>query len=47
MPWSTQSRERMGLPRSEVSTIEERVPSLVERIATALRMSTPEVTSSR
>jgi cytidylate kinase len=34
--------ERMGLPRSEVSRIEERVPSLVERIATALRMSTPE-----
>ena len=34
--------ERMGLSSSEVSKIEERVPSLVERIATALRMSTPE-----
>jgi cytidylate kinase len=34
--------ERMGLPRSEVSKIEERVPSLVERIAATLRMSTPE-----
>jgi cytidylate kinase len=34
--------DRMGLPRSEVSKIEERVPSLVERIAAALRMSTPE-----
>lgn len=34
--------ERMGLPRSEVSKMEERVPSLVERIAASLRMSTPE-----
>jgi CMP/dCMP kinase len=34
--------ERMGLTSSEVSSMEERVPSLVERIATALRMSTPE-----
>jgi cytidylate kinase len=34
--------ERMGLSSSEVSRIEERVPSLVERIAAALRMSTPE-----
>jgi cytidylate kinase len=34
--------ERMGVPRSEVSKVEERVPSLAERIATTLRMSTPE-----
>jgi CMP/dCMP kinase len=34
--------ERMGLSSSEVSRIEERVPSLAERIATTLRMSTPE-----
>lgn len=34
--------ERMGVPRSEVSAVEERVPTLVERIAATLRMSTPE-----
>jgi cytidylate kinase len=34
--------ERLGLPRSEVSELEERVPSLAERIASAMRMSTPE-----
>jgi cytidylate kinase len=34
--------ERIGIPRSEVSKIEERVPSLVERISATLRMSTPE-----
>ena len=34
--------ERLGLPRAEVSEREERVPSLVERIADSMRMSTPE-----
>lgn len=34
--------ERLGLPRSEVSQLEERVPSLSERIAVSMRMSTPE-----
>lgn len=34
--------ERLGLPRSEVSQMEERVPSLAERVANAMRMSTPE-----
>jgi cytidylate kinase len=34
--------ERLGLSRAEVSSLEERVPSLGERIAAALTMSTPE-----
>jgi CMP/dCMP kinase len=34
--------ERIGVPRAEVSEVEERVPSLVERISAALRMTTPE-----
>ena len=34
--------ERIGVPRSEVSKVEERVPSLVERISATLRMTTPE-----
>ena len=34
--------ERLGVSRAEVSSIEERVPSLSERIVSALRMSTPE-----
>jgi cytidylate kinase len=34
--------ERLGVSRAEVSSREERVPSLGERIAAALTMSTPE-----
>jgi cytidylate kinase len=34
--------DRLGVSRSEVSSLEERVPSLAERIATTLAMSTPE-----
>jgi cytidylate kinase len=34
--------DRIGIPASEVSKVEERVPSLVERISATLRMSTPE-----
>ena len=34
--------ERLGVSRSEVSSLEERVPSLAERIATTMAMSTPE-----
>jgi cytidylate kinase len=34
--------ERSGLTRAEVSAQEERVPSLVERIASALSMGSPE-----
>jgi len=34
--------ERLGISRAEASSIEERVPSLSERIASSLRMSTPE-----
>lgn len=34
--------ERLGLPRSEVSSIEERVPSLAERIASTMALSAPE-----
>src|SRR5438876_2953848 len=34
--------ERLGLPRAEVSSRDERVPSLVERIASTLTMSAPE-----
>ena len=34
--------ERLGLSRAEVSSLEERVPSLTERIAASMRMSTPE-----
>lgn len=34
--------ERLGVSRSEVSSREERVPSLAERVASAMAMSTPE-----
>ncbi|HEY8175858.1 MAG TPA: cytidylate kinase-like family protein [Gemmatimonadaceae bacterium] len=34
--------ERLGVSRAEVSSLEERVPSLSERIVSTLRMSTPE-----
>src|SRR4051812_40534519 len=34
--------ERLGLSRSEVSSLEERVPSLSQRIAATMRMSAPE-----
>ena len=34
--------ERLGVSRSEVSSLEERVPSLAERIASTMAMSTPE-----
>jgi cytidylate kinase len=37
-----QVAQRLGLSRAEVSSMEERVPSLSERIAASLRMSTPE-----
>jgi CMP/dCMP kinase len=36
--------ERLGLSPSEVSSREERVPSLVERLASAMTMSAPELT---
>ncbi|HVB31687.1 MAG TPA: cytidylate kinase-like family protein [Gemmatimonadaceae bacterium] len=35
--------ERLGVSRAEVSAHEERVPSLVERIAAALTLSAPEM----
>src|SRR5688500_13231979 len=35
--------ERLGVSAAEVSSMEDRVPSLVERIATALTMSAPEI----
>ena len=35
--------ERLGVSRAEVSSMEERVPSLVERIAATLTMSAPEM----
>jgi CMP/dCMP kinase len=35
--------DRLGVSRSEVSSIEERPPSLSERIATAMAMSAPEL----
>lgn len=35
---------RLGISRSEVSSMEEKVPSLAERIATSLTMSAPELT---
>jgi cytidylate kinase len=35
--------ERLGVSRSEVSSLEERVPSLAERIATTMAMSAPEL----
>lgn len=35
--------ERLGIARSEVSAHEERVPSLVERLAAALTLSVPEM----
>jgi len=34
--------ERLGMSPGEVSKLEERVPSLSERIASSMRMSTPE-----
>ena len=34
--------ERLGVSRAEVSSLEERVPSLAERIANTMAMSTPE-----
>src|ERR671912_204242 len=34
--------ERLGVSRTEVSSLEERVPSLAERIASSMAMSTPE-----
>ncbi len=35
--------ERLGISRAEVSAHEERVPSLVERLASALTLSVPEM----
>jgi cytidylate kinase len=35
--------ERLGVTAAEVSSMEERVPSLVERITSALTMSAPEI----
>lgn len=35
--------DRLGISRSEVSALEERVPSLAERIASSLAMSAPEL----
>ncbi|MEX2179052.1 MAG: cytidylate kinase-like family protein [Gemmatimonadaceae bacterium] len=35
--------DRLGISRSEVSSLEERVPSLAERIASSLAMSAPEL----
>lgn len=35
--------ERLGVSRAEVSSLEERVPSLAERIASTLAMSAPEL----
>ena len=35
--------ERLGVSRAEVSSMEERVPSLVERIVSTLTMSAPEL----
>lgn len=34
--------ERLGVSRTEVSSLEERVPSLAERLAATMAMSTPE-----
>ena len=34
--------QRLGLPRAEVSARDERVPSIVERMATTLSLATPE-----
>src|SRR5687768_10776801 len=34
--------ERLGITRSEVSSVEERVPSLAERIAATMALSAPE-----
>jgi cytidylate kinase len=34
--------ERLGMSRAEVSSLEERAPTLSERIATSMRLSTPE-----
>lgn len=35
--------ERLGVSRAEVSSLEERVPTLAERIATSMAMSAPEL----
>ncbi len=34
--------QRLGLPRAEVSSVEETVPSLAERIASSMALSAPE-----
>ncbi len=34
--------QRLGLPRAEVSSVEERVPSLADRIAASMALSAPE-----
>lgn len=39
-----QVAERLGVSRAEVSSLEERVPSLAERIVESLAMSAPELT---
>ena len=38
--------ERLGVSAAEVSSMEERVPSLVERITAALTMSAPEISAT-
>lgn len=35
--------QRLGVTAAEISSLEERVPSLVERVAAALTMSAPEI----
>jgi cytidylate kinase len=35
--------QRLGVSRAEVSSLEERVPSFAERIATSMAMSAPEI----
>jgi len=34
--------QRLGMPRAEVSSVEEKVPSLAERIASTMALSAPE-----
>jgi cytidylate kinase len=38
-----QVAQRLGVSPAEISSLEERVPSLVERVAAALTMSAPEI----
>ena len=38
-----QVAQRLGVSAAEISSLEERVPSLVERVAAALTMSAPEI----